>query len=305
MKHFIERFVLYSIWGLCLLLCYLPEKISYLICRGLLEIVLLVSPHFRKVGMRNLELAFPEKSVSERQRILADSFRVLARHMVFFTKLRFFNREWVEKHVDYEIPKGLCAALQTENNPAGSIYVTMHFGPFELLQHCHAICIGSTHVLARGTGMPLVDAWWARWRGVAGNRTFARRGGYKEMFKQLSEGNNVALLADQNVKANHATFVDFLGIPAATTKSYALATLRTGSPIFAGYLWEDSPNKFKAYFERIDTQCEGTPDERVKTICTRVNTLLEKGIREHPEQWFWIHRRFKTRPPGEDESLYN
>src|SRR5262249_35988741 len=136
---------------------------------------------------------------------------------------------------------------------------------------------------------------------------FRRKGAFPEILKRLQGGEDVAILFDQNVKRNHAIFADFLGIKAATTKTLALAAIRTGAPVGIGVMHESSPGSFTLLCDEIPTAPrEGeTPDELVLRITESLNAAASRFIRAHPENWFWIHRRFKTRPPGESEGIYS
>ena len=135
---------------------------------------------------------------------------------------------------------------------------------------------------------------------------FSRSGGYKEVLHRLSSGQDVSLMFDQNVKANHAIFVDLFGIPAATTKTVAFVALRTGCTIAFGTMVEVSPWKFKVIYQPIDNPIDeqGSYEDKALRLTRRVHECLESVVRQYPAQWFWIHRRFKTRPPGEPENIY-
>jgi KDO2-lipid IV(A) lauroyltransferase len=114
------------------------------------------------------------------------------------------------------------------------------------------------------------------------------------------------MLTDQNVKANHAVFVDFFGIKAATTKTVALAALRTGAGVIFASPLATGLATHRIFYREINTQLgdELSVEEKVVKITQDLNHAIEACIREQPESWFWIHRRFKTRPPGEPETIY-
>ncbi len=115
------------------------------------------------------------------------------------------------------------------------------------------------------------------------------------------------MLFDQNVKVNHAVFSEFFGIEAATTKSVAIVALRTGAPILLSTCAIIGRNKYKLYAFKIHNPIdeEGTQQQKISSITRELHQRVEEVIRLHPEQWMWIHRRYKTRPPGEKENLYD
>ena len=123
----------------------------------------------------------------------------------------------------------------------------------------------------------------------------------------LSSGENVAVLFDQNVKTNHAAFVPLFGIPAATTKAVAIAALRSGAPTVVCCCVEIAPWRFRMLAEQIPNPIEypGSSDEKMLAFLTRAHQSIERFVSEYPEQWYWVHRRFKTRPGGEQETLYS
>ncbi len=122
-------------------------------------------------------------------------------------------------------------SARAQSGGTGVILPTLHFGSFELLAQIWSFVDRPFAFLARGTDLPMFDRWWNRRREMFGSRVLWRRGGFREMVDALQAGTDVGVLFDQNVKKHHAVFVEFFGRQAATTKSIALAALRTGAPI--------------------------------------------------------------------------
>lgn len=310
MKSIFEILALYFLRGLCVLLKWLPWKLAHSTVQALLKIVFLFNPRFRKIAFRNLRIAFPEVSQLKREEIYSESLNVLVDNFITFCKLPCLTGEKLETTVSYSNVCEVLNNLEKSKRGSGVIFATMHFGPFELLQHAHAHFWKPFNILARGFNMPCVDEWWDARRTMLGNSVIRRRGGFKSVLSLLKEGKDVAMLVDQNVKANHAVFVDLFGLPAATTRSAVLASIRTGAPIVFGYMFRDGPRHFKAVAEPvfIPDKDNSVSDDNLKTIervTTEINRKIENAVRAHPEHWFWIHRRFKTRPGGEPENIYS
>jgi KDO2-lipid IV(A) lauroyltransferase len=272
------------------------------------EAILLTIPRFSESALKNLEIAFPEKSPEERQHIFRCSKRVLARNVFFFARAPRMSREELARLFDYS---ALCAVMkEAKDDPSGVgvLGATMHLGCFELISYAFSALHEPVSVLVRPFGLPRLDAWWNSRRAQYGNRIFGRTGGYKEVVHRLNLGENVAILCDQNVKKNHAVFVDFFGKKAATTKTMALAALRTGARVVIIVSCEPvEGGPHKVYCPRLPNPRElpGTAEEQIVQFTSLMNAEMERIIREHPEQWFWIHRRWKTRPQDEPESLYD
>ena len=196
--------------------------------------------------------------------------------------------------------------LRASGDGVGVLIPTIHFDAFEYFIQIHALNYAPVSILARGFNLPRFDAWWKGRREQFGNTIFDRAGGFKEISKRLKAGEDVVVLCDQNVKRNHAVFVDFFGIPAATAKTVALIALRTGSKILFGCPVQISPGKFAVTAEEIPhpSEEEGTSDEKIAKCTAHMHRAFERQILKRPEAWFWIHRRWKTRPKGEPENLY-
>ena len=155
--------------------------------------------------------------------------------------------------------------------------------------------------------MHYLDTWWNAKRGTHGNIIFGRKGGFNQALTFLNSGKNVAILFDQNVKRSHSIFVNFFGIPASTTKTIGLASLKTDCKILFATMIKGNGGKYKLIVKWIKppSEREGTIEERIHDTILDSHKILEETIRESPNLWFWIHRRFKTRPSGEAEDFYD
>lgn len=289
------------------LMAYLPRPYAMHIARGCVWLLFLCMPRLRGVGERNLELIFPEKPLEERRRILDASIDVLADNLLGYCRGPRLTKETARELSDYSAVAQTFESLKQQNGETGVLIVMLHFGVFELFLHIHALLYRPVAVLARGFGLPLLDSWWNSRRETFGNEVFGRKGGYQEIVRRLRVKQDVCLLFDQNVKRNHAVFASFFGIQAATTKAVALAALRTGAPVIvAACARLNGGSRYSPFVYAVGTCSQGdrARDEAVQEFTERLHRASEEIIRAHPEQWFWVHRRYKTRPPGEPENLY-
>ncbi len=296
------------------LLYLLPEKIGFYFAKGLIHLILIFIPRSTSVGLRNLELIFPEKTKEEHQKILKSSFDTLAWNLIGFAKIPLMTKIKNLKMIDYtEVTKLMSKVRNRETRAgeeksiqAGFLVPTLHTGCFETFVQFHALNDKPNSFLARGFGFPMVDAYWNKRRETFGAKVFFRKGGYNEIIRRIKSGDDVALLFDQNVKANHAIFVDFFGIKAATTRTIGIVALRTACPIiFATSVYlGDKKHKIYAYEVKNPIDETRTIEEKIEKITKELHSRAEEIIRKHPDQWLWIHRRFKTRPPGEPENIY-
>ena len=168
-----------------------------------------------------------------------------------------------------------------------------------------ALVNGPTSILARSFGLKKTDQWWNSIRAMFGNEVYPRKGGYKETISRLKEGKNVALLCDQNVKANYAIFSDIFGISSATTITVGRAAALTSAPIIFVVMARTDKNKYKIISHEVETPKDKSDLTRFSTeVMQNYHHHLEDSIKQFPDHWFWIHRRFKTRPPGNKEDFY-
>ena len=257
-----------------------------------------VLPHLRRHAETNLRIAFPEMPEHERERIKRNVFRNLGRLLGEVTQFPKLNRDNVKNVVTYE---GLEHYVNAVNSGRGVILLTGHIGAWELSVFAHSINGYPMSFLKRNVDNPLVERLGEQYRSRFGNRSIDKKGSVREIIKTLKSGGVIGILADLNTSRDEGVFCDFFGTPACTTAGVATLALRTGALVVPGYLlWDEAAQIHRLHFEppveMIDT---GNQKEDVQTNTARYTKVLENVIRRHPNQWLWIHRRWKTRPVGE------
>jgi len=256
----------------------------------------------RRSGLRNLQLAFPEMSDTERERILRGCFRNLGRLLVEFTHFPDLNRTNISQFVVHD---GLENYLEGLRRGRGVIFMTAHFGSWELSSFAHAVYGFPLKFIVRPIDNPRVETLISSYRTSSGNVPIARRNAARDVLKALRQNEAVGILFDQNTTRNEGVFADFFGIPAATTPAIARFALRTGAAVVPGLLiWDEALQKHRLRLDPpVDLIDSGDLEQDVLENTRRFNKILEGYVREYPDQWLWIHRRWKTRPEGE-RSLY-
>lgn len=285
----------------------IPRSYSLRICKFITEIILILIPRSLYVAKRNLSLMFPNISLAEKNDIIEKHKETLAKNILGFAIGPNLTKEDAEEMLDVSECLEVIEEIKNHNDECGILILIPHFGPFELINHLWTFRAKKYSILARPFGFPILDLFWNSQREATGNEIFGRKGGFSEIVKKLKEGHNVVLLFDQNVKRSHGMFVPFFGHNASTTKTVALASLRTGCKIVLASMIETSPFKFKlkATWIKGPRDRKGTADERTRDTLIDANLALEELIKENPHEWFLVHRRFKTRPKGEPENWYN
>jgi len=280
----------------------LPRPIAIRAARTLDWLGFHIARRQRRSGLRNLQMAFPEMSNTERERILRGCFRNLGRLLVEFTHFPDLNKMNISQFVVHD---GLENYLEGLRRGRGVIFMTAHFGSWELSSFAHAVYGFPLKFIVRPIDNPRVETLISSYRTSSGNVPIARRNAARDVLKALRQNEAVGILFDQNTTRNEGVFADFFGIPAATTPAIARFALRTGAAVVPGLLiWDEALQKHRLRLDPpvnlIDT---GDMEQDVLENTRRFNRILEGYVREYPDQWLWIHRRWKTRPEGE-KSLY-
>jgi KDO2-lipid IV(A) lauroyltransferase len=253
----------------------------------------LALPRLRRVAERNLRFAMPEENAG----VVVDGvFRSIARLLVAFAKFPAIGRanagQWIHcegaEHFEHALRDG-----------RGVLFATAHLGNWELSAFAHALFAGPMNVVVRPLDNPLIDRMVERRRGLSGNRLISKRDIARPILKALAANEAVGILIDQNSLPDSGVFVDFFGMPACSGTGFAKLAARSGAAVIPGFaLWSEQERR---YVLRFYPPVPMTGDAARDT--GTLQKKLEEIVRAYPDQWLWIHRRWKTRPPGE-ESLY-
>jgi KDO2-lipid IV(A) lauroyltransferase len=249
-------------------------------------------PRLRRVAYRNLALAMPELAEAERKEIVDGVFRSIARVLVGFAKFPAIARGNVKEWIRCEGLEHVQAALRQSH---GVLFATAHFGNWELSAYAYALLAEPMDVVVRPLDNAFIDAMVERRRGLSGNRAIGKQAYARAILKALAANRAVGILVDQNSAADAGVFVDFFGVKACAGLGFAKLAARSGAAVIPGFaIWEEAE---KRYVLRFRPPVPITGDAALDTQA--IQAELERAIREHPDQWLWIHRRWKTRPPGE------
>lgn len=249
-------------------------------------------PRLRRTAMRNLQLAMPEKSAAEHARIVDGVFRSIARLLVTFARFPHIDRSNVSQWLRYE---GYEHVERARACGRGILFATAHMGNWELSAFAYGLLTAPMHVIVRPLDNDRIDALVAARRALSGNYIIAKKDFARAILKALASNEAVGILIDQNSSLEHGTLVDFFGVPACAGTGFAKIAARSGAAVVPGFaLWSEEERR---YVLRFYPPVEMTGDADADTRA--LHARLEAVIREYPDQWLWIHRRWKTRPPGE------
>jgi KDO2-lipid IV(A) lauroyltransferase len=251
-----------------------------------------VVPRLRRVALRNLALAMPEKTPAEHRRIADGVFRSIARLLLSLARFPSISRANVSKWIRYEGYEHFEQALARGR---GVLFATAHLGNWELSAFAHALLSAPMHVLVRPLDNPRIDRLVARRRALSGNRLIEKKDSAHAILKALAGNQAVGILIDQNASLDEGVFVDFFGVPACAGTAFVRLAARSGAAVIPGFaLWSEAERRYVLRFYP-PLEITGNAEEDTR----RLHRQLEAVVREYPDQWLWIHRRWKTRPTGQ------
>jgi KDO2-lipid IV(A) lauroyltransferase len=174
-------------------------------------------------------------------------------------------------------------------------------GAWELSSYAHAVYGYPLHYMARPLDNARLDGLVNRYRGLSGNAPIFKNESARVMLRTLQEAGTIGILADQNTMREEGVFVDFFGVPACTTTGIARVALHTGAAVVPGYaVWDESLKKYRLRFEPpLELVRTGDTEHDIVENTQRFAKVTEEIIRKYPEQWVWVHARWKTRRQGE------
>ncbi|HWE53142.1 MAG TPA: lysophospholipid acyltransferase family protein [Bryobacteraceae bacterium] len=253
-------------------------------------------PRLRRSGIRNLELAYPENDAAWRNRTIDGVYRSIGRLIVAFARFPRIDRSNVGEWIRYE---GFDHYERAKERGNGVLFATAHLGNWELSAFAHALLTEPMNVVVRPLDNPLIDAMVESRRALSGNVLLSKRDFARSILQALRKNEPIGILVDQNAAAENGAFVPFFGVPACANLTFAKLAARSGAAVIPGFaVWSNAERRYiLRFYPEIEITGDAVEDTR------RIQSAVECAIRENPDQWLWIHRRWKTRPEGES-NLY-
>jgi KDO2-lipid IV(A) lauroyltransferase len=265
---------------------------------SLASTVYLLHPRLRHVGMRNLAMALPDKERGEHARILRGVFASLGRQLAEVCQFPRYTKENVSRVVVYD---GFENYERAVARGKGVLFLTAHFGGWELSAFVHSLHGHPMHVVVRNLDNVYLNRLIERYRSMHGNTTVSKDNFVRGLLEAMKAGEVVGLLMDTNMTPPQGVFVNFFGIPACTASGLARIALRTDASVVPGFtIWDPVLRKYRLRFDPAVNLVRTGDDEKDVVTNTQLFTkITEDYVRRYPDQWLWVHRRWKTRPPGE------
>jgi len=297
MRHKLE---FAALWVVVRTLGLLPRGLSRVVAIGFGLVVYRVYGRLRKVGLRNLEMAFPGMPAKKRRRILRGVFVSMGRQLAEFCRFPSYTRENVGRVLIYDGFENFERA-----QGKGVLFLTGHLGGWELSSFAHSLHGHPLQIVMRGLDNPYVDRLVQSYRTMHGNTVMDKDNFVRGLLAAMKKGETVGILMDTNMTPPQGVFVDFFGIPACTASGLARIAMRTEAAVVPGFcVWDSVLRKYRLRFDpAMELIRTGDDDADVLTNTALFTEKIEEFVRKYPDQWLWVHRRWKTRPEGE-KGLY-
>lgn len=294
----------YAVWLIFSYLGILPRKVAVFTGLFLADLGYLFLGRLKKIAFTNTHIAFPEMSDAERKRIVRGCFRSLGRQLGEISQFPKATRDSVLEMVDFQVSDEQWREYEeAKESGRGVIYLTPHLGSWELLAFASSVRIGPQSYFVRRLDNPRLEKMIEDLRGKFGNEPIGKRNGALPALRLLRNGGNLGILPDFNSQKHEGVFVPFFGKQACTTAGVAALAMRTNAAavVFCA-VWDKEKNKYTIEVgETLEFESTDDREQDMINFTARFTAEIEQMIRRHPDQWMWIHRRWKTRPEGEED----
>ncbi|TET32084.1 MAG: hypothetical protein E3J72_20350 [Planctomycetota bacterium] len=255
-------------------------------------------PGKKRIAFRNLELVFGKESEPGRYRkIIKAMWRNWGRSAAEFIRFPLYTPENIGRTVTWERWEIL---KKQHDEGRGILTMTAHFGNWDMLALASSLRGIPVHLITKQLRSRFWNDFWMAKRDYGGVQVIFKKGAAREIIKVLRKGGLVASVLDQDTKPKEGgIFVDFFGIPASTLDLMAVLAGKRNMTVTPVYIIRVSRMKHRILvLDPVPFIDKGDFDESVRDMTQRLVDSMEPMVRKYPEQWIWVHRRWKRRPPG-------
>jgi Kdo2-lipid IVA lauroyltransferase/acyltransferase len=251
------------------------------------------SPRHRFIALQNLRRAFPDKSIAEIIQIAKGAYRNLAIICAEFCDLPRLDRTRLHRLLDVE---GLDNAQRALAKKKGMLVLASHFSNWELMAVAVSAFIAPGVAIYRPLDNLFLDRLVRYIRSSTGNIPVPKKRAMLQVIRCLGRNGTVGVLIDQNVSWKEGIFVNFFGSPACTTDGFAQIALKTGAPVLPCFIVRKPDGRYRLIVgEEVSLIRTGDWDADVRANTQQFTNIIENMIRKYPEQWLWLHQRWKTK----------
>ncbi len=289
---------LFAVRAVYALLWLMPLRLRLSLGKWLGRLAYRLDARHRDIALRNLERAWPSRDAAWRGSAAKKSFEHLGRLLCEI----LMQRKEAPKALSRTKIEGWDCLQEAARNPGGYFLVSGHFGNWEWVAHLQAALGYPLWMVTRPVDNPYLEEFLAGLRESTGNRVVHKRNAMREMLKGLKDGRGIAFIIDQNMGEPGHVFVDFFGRPAATTPAVGSLAARLNVPVLPVFATPTDEGGYRVvYGPLVKVPQTGDRDADALAVTAEATRRLEGAVRARPEAWFWMHRRWRTRPEGPDE----
>ena len=292
------RWILHS-WGA--FVSWLSLKSALRLGRALGWIYGSVIRYHRQDAIDALTRSFPEKNKKEILRIVSDMYANLGMNLIELCRLRKMNHDYFGQFIDVEGLEHVQDALDTRGK--GALILTAHFGNWDLL--CTVTpspIIGfPITVITKEIKQKVLHDFWIATREKYGVKFVPKQNSYRRCLSALKKNELIGFILDQNMIDKEGVFVDFFGKPACTSPGLAFMSAQSKAPVIPAFIVRKPNGHHRVnIYPPIEPPKDRTP-ESIQAATQQYTKVIEDNIKKHPEQWIWLHRRWKTQPKANKE----
>ena len=287
-----------AVWLILKGLGVMPRSLGRRIAAWITRFLYALLPKLRKTAEVNLRIAFPDWTEAQRKVLIRKMLRNLGWMAAEFARFPKYTKENIEQFVMLDGHENF---FEGQRRGKGVVILTGHIGAWELSSFAHSLYGFPLHYMARPIENARIDTLVNSYRCRAGNRPIFKNESARAMLKILKDAGTIGILADQNTMPEEAVFVDFFGKAASTTTGIARVASHTDAAVVPGYaVWDENLRKYRLRFEPpVQLSRSGDAEQDIFENTQKFAKVLEKIIRKYPDQWVWVHGRWKIRPQGE------
>lgn len=287
LKWFIEYFF-YRLG--VILLSSLPVSLSLGVGRAVGLLGYLLDSSHKRIALGNLRRASIGKDEEERKAIMRRNYKNFGMNFAEFIRLREMAQSWVKF-------EGVENVYKAKSMGKGIFFLSGHFGNWELEAAAHAIRFGKAYVIAKDVKNTYVDRHVKAQRNSCNLEVIKPRRSIYRILRILRAKGDIGILLDQDTSHREGVFVDFFGQKACTQSALAIIALKTGVPVVPGFIRRNADGTHTLrYLPPIILDNTGDRKTAIVEYTQLFTSIIESQIRDHPDQWLWVHRRWKTRP---------
>jgi Kdo2-lipid IVA lauroyltransferase/acyltransferase len=272
----------------------IPLGVRRAIFKALFRLFYQASAKQRLIALHNLRRAYPEKSIDEIVEIAKGVYRHMGIVLAELFEMPYITRETL---ADWVTVEGLEHLEKAYAEGKGVLSIVAHFGNWELMTVAVPLFARPMQIIYRPLDSPIMDNLLGWSRTKHGNSLIPKGGSGKRIIRLLKENNAIGILSDQNVDKNEGAFVDFFGRPACTSVGTAVLAMQSGAPVLPAFMPRMPDGRYKlVILPAVEISRTDNYESDLIVNTQRFTKVVEDMVRKYPDQWFWIHQRWKTKP---------